>query len=141
MVLRVNQIKAVKPEKIFLMAGINGLDKQDINEFTEKYQTLVDSIKTCCPAAKIYLQSILPVNPTMKYGKFFNKGKILECNNIIKRIAKRKGCVYMNLYKLYAVNDIMPKELTKDGVHLRPYAYDRWADEISIYIYEGKEKQ
>jgi lysophospholipase L1-like esterase len=136
MLLRTNQIKAVNPEKVFVMAGINGLLIQTEQKFTEKYATLVDSIKLAVPTAKIYLQSILPVNPSMKSGIVFKKEKIARCNEIIRNIAKQKGCVYIDLYKLYAIDGIMPEELTPDGVHLYPKAYDRWAEEIKKYIAE-----
>lgn len=136
MLLRTNQIKAVNPEKVFVMAGINGLHVQTEKIFTEKYATMVDSIKLAVPTAKIYLQSILPVNPSMKAGKSFNKEKIARCNELVRKIAEEKGCVYIDLYKLYAVDGIMPKELTRDGVHLYPEAYDRWAEEIRKYVEE-----
>ena len=136
MLLRVNQIKAVNPEKVFVMAGINGLYIQTEQVFTEKYVTMVDSIKQVVPNAKIYLQSILPVNPSMKDGKLFNKEKIAKCNDIIRIVAGQKGCIYVDLYRLYAVNGIMPTELTRDGIHLFPESYDRWAEEIRKYIEE-----
>ena len=136
MLLRTNQIKVVNPEKVFVMAGINGLHIQAEKVFTEKYATMVDSIKQAVPTAKIYLQSILPVNPSMKAGKGFNKEKIARCNELVRKIAEEKGCVYIDLYKLYAVDGIMPKELTRDGVHLYPEAYDRWAEEIRKYVEE-----
>ena len=136
MLLRVNQIKAVRPEKVFVMAGINGLHRQSEQAFTEKYTTLVDSIKRAVPSAKIYLQSILPVNPTMELGKSFDKEKIVKCNEIVKEVARQKGCTYIDLYKLYASGGILPAELTRDGIHLLPKSYDRWANEIRKYIEE-----
>lgn len=137
MLLRVNQIKVVHPEKVFVMAGINGLHLQSEQKFTDKYAMLVDSIKNAVPSAKIYLQSILPVNPSMKMGKGFDKRKIAKCNDIIQEIAEQKGCTYINLYKLYATDDgIMPTELTRDGIHLFPKSYDRWANEIRKYVEE-----
>ena len=136
MLLRVKQIKVVNPEKVFVMAGINGLHIQSESVFTEKYATMVDSIKQTVPTAKIYLQSILPVNPSMKAGKSFTKEKIARCNELVRKIAEQKGCVYIDLYRLYAVDGIMPEELTRDGVHLYPEAYHRWAEEIRKYIEE-----
>ena len=97
---------------------------------------MVDSIKLAVPTAKIYLQSILPVNPSMKAGKSVSKEKIARCNELVQKIAEQKGCVYIDLYRLYAVDGIMPEELTRDGVHLYPKAYDRWAKEIKKYIEE-----
>lgn len=144
MLYRIDQIKAVNPKKVFVMAGINGLPLQTYQEFTEKYTSMVDSIKQIIPTAKIYLQSILPVNTSMKNGTLLKEEKfaksieekIANCNKIIESIAKQKGCVYINLYKLYAIDSTMPKELTRDGVHLYPEAYDKWAKEIKKYIEE-----
>ena len=45
MLLRVNQIKAVNPTKVFIMAGINGLQYQSLSIFDEKYERLVKLIK------------------------------------------------------------------------------------------------
>lgn len=139
MLFRVKQIKTVNPEKVFVMAGINDLHVQTIwteQVFSDKYATMVDSIKQAVPTARIFLQSILPVNPFMKAGKTFNWDKIVKCNEIVRKIADQKGCVYVDLYRLYAVDGIMPKELTRDGVHLYPEAYDRWAEEIRLFIEE-----
>lgn len=61
MMLRMEQIKAVSPEKVFVMAGINGLQMQTDDVFEKKYQQMVDSIKKTVPEAEVYLQSILPV--------------------------------------------------------------------------------
>ena len=139
MILRVNQIKAVNPEKVFVMAGINGLKYQTEDVFETKYQRMVDSIKCAVPQAEIYLQSILPVNLDMKSGntgkvKSKKKGKIMIANEIVEKIAQRSNCVYVDLWSLYEIDGKMPKELTLDGVHLRPEAYERWMEEIRKYI-------
>lgn len=133
MLIRVGQIKAVKPEKVFVMAGINGLQVQTDKVFEEKYQRMVDSIKSSVSEAEVYLQSILPVNHSMKKG-VASAAKIRKANEIIAEIAARSNCVYVDLWSLYEMDCEMPKELTRDGVHLFPEAYDRWADEIKRYI-------
>ena len=135
MMLRVPQIKAVSPEKVFVMAGINGLQMQTDDVFEKKYQQMVDSIKKTVPEAEVYLQSILPVNYA-KTNAYASKGKIREANDIINRIAQRSGCFYVDLYSLYEKDGEMPQELTRDGVHLFPEAYDRWMEEIRRYIEE-----
>ena len=133
MMLRIGQIKAVTPEKVFVMAGINGLQVQSDQVFEEKYLRMVDSIKSSVPEAELYLQSILPVNHSMKHG-VASAEKIRKANEIIAEIATRSNCVYVDLWSLYEVSGEMPKELTRDGVHLFPYAYDRWMKEIQKYI-------
>ena len=135
MMLRIGQIKAVNPEKVFVMAGINGLQSQTDNVFETKYQLMVDSIKSILPEAEIYLQSILPVNHDMKSG-LASKDKIQKANEIVAKIAQRSNCVYVDLWALYEKEGEMPQELTRDGVHLFPEAYDRWMEEIRKYIEE-----
>ena len=135
MMFRVEQIKAVKPEKVFVMAGINGLQVQTNDVFESKYQRMVDSIKSKVPDAEIYLQSILPVNHNMMKGVAGSE-KIEQANDIIKTIAQYSSCVYIDLWALYEKDGEMPKELTRDGVHLKPEAYERWMEEIRKYIEE-----
>ena len=136
MLRRVDQIKAVHPKNVFVMAGINGLCSMSEHEFANKYSLLVDSIKKVVPDANLYLQSMLPVNPTMSAGKQYmgKTEKIRIGNETIQMIARKKGCVYIDLFSLYAKDGIMPPELTRDGVHLYPDSYDRWADEIRKYL-------
>lgn len=135
MMFRVEQIKAVNPEKVFVMAGINGLQGQAECVFESEYQCLVDSIKNSVPNAEVYLQSILPVNHSMA-NIYASEDKIKKANGIIKAIATRSGCVYVDLYSLYEKDGEMPQELTRDGVHLFPEAYERWMEEIREYIEE-----
>lgn len=96
---------------------------------------MVDSIKSIVPEAEIYLQSILPVNHDMKSG-LASKDKIQKANEIVAKIAQRSNCVYVDLWVLYEKEGEMPQELTRDGVHLKPEAYERWMEEIRKYIEE-----
>ena len=131
--LRVGQIRAVHPEKVFVLTGINVLHWETDKVFERKYQRMVDSIKSAAPQAEIYLQSILPVNHSMCKG-YASSEKIIKSNETIAKIAARSNCVYVDLWSLYEKDGEMPKELTRDGVHLFPEAYDRWANEIKQYI-------
>lgn len=132
---RKEQIRAVHPEKVFVQTGINGLQRKSEKIFEMQYQRMVDSIKSVAPQAKLYLQSILPVNHSMCNGRASSE-KIITSNQTIAKIASRSDCVYVDLYSLYAVDGEMPQELTRDGVHLFPEAYDRWMEEIRRYIEE-----
>ena len=131
--LRVGQIKAVQPEKVFVLTGINGLQRKSEKTFEAQYQRMVDSIIKVAPQAEIYLQSILPVNHSMCRGRASSE-KIIKSNETIAKIAARSSCIYVDLWSLYEKSGEMPKELTRDGVHLLPEAYERWANEIKKYI-------
>jgi lysophospholipase L1-like esterase len=133
MPIRANQIKYLKPEKVFVMGGINRLQEMSDEDFEQKYQCLVDSIKKAVPNAKIYLQSILPINHRMTKAYASSK-KIIKSNETIKAISERSGCFYVDLYSVYEENGEMPSELTEDGIHLYDEAYSIWAEAIRQYI-------
>ena len=88
------------------------------------------------PAARIYLQSILPVNRSIKNYKLPTIEKINGANQIIKSISKKYNCVYIDLYSLYQKDDILPTPYTDDGVHLKADAYTIWYNAINDFIYE-----
>ena len=134
MMLRVEQIKAVNPKKVFIMAGINGLQYQPLNVFKNKYERLVKAIKTDNPETKVYLQSILPVNNELANNRYASNEKINDANAVIMDIANDNDCVYVNVNNLYIKDGELDPLVTKDGVHLLPDAYDKWADLLKLYI-------
>jgi len=135
---RAYMISHVKPEKIFVMGGINGLKWMTDDVFREKYFKMVNEIKRQNPYASVYLQSILPINNSIfkKELLYGSNTKIERFNNIIKDIAEESSCVYIDLFPLYSVDNELGTEYTKDGVHLKPEHYDIWANTIIDYIYE-----
>lgn len=137
MMLRVDQIKAVKPQKIFIMAGINGLYLQTLEVFEEKYMRLVKAIKESNPNSALYLQSILPVNNSMAQKYVCSNDKINDANQIIKEIAHINDCIYINVHQLYIKDGEMNASLSRDGVHLLPQSYNAWANLLKPYIEEN----
>lgn len=133
MIRRVNQIKAIHPDKVFLLAGTNSLRyKKDI--FESKYSELVKLIREENPHSTLYIFSILPqCNGTL--GKSANNGIIKERNNFIKSLCKKKGIRYIDIYNLYIDgNGKLTKEVTEDGLHLKRNCYDRISKFIKDYI-------
>lgn len=133
---RAFMIKSVHPKKIFVMGGINNFNATPLDEFKIKYETLVDSIRIYNPGANIFLQSILPVNPTKGVGKIYVDcvNKIKDANKIIEKISRNSNCTYIDLFSAYQVNDTLPQKYTRDGLHLYPKYYDIWADVIKPFV-------
>lgn len=134
MMLRVPQIKAVNPKKIFIMAGINGLNLQTIEVFEEKYERLVKAIKDSNPYSTLHLQSILPVNNSIASKYVCSNDKIVNANEVIKKIAHNNNCIYIDVYQLYVKDGEMNASLSRDGIHLLPKSYDAWANLLKPYI-------
>lgn len=135
MIDRVEMVKAVNPEKIFIMAGTNDLAHVSIEKYVERYTALIIKLKKELPDARLYLQSVLPVNHSMRRD-YASNNKIEEANVEVAKLAHQYGCAYINLYDLYEEDGEMNKELTRDGVHLKPEAYSIWADAIRERVYE-----
>ena len=129
-------INSVHPRKIFVLGGINRLTELSLRDFESKYKMMVDTIISQNPTATIFLQSLLPVNPEMELGSRYTDclGKIKEANVIIKNIAIKTKCVYIDLYSAYQIDDLLPRIYTTDGLHLTPDAYQVWANTIKKYV-------
>lgn len=135
MVRRVPMIQAANPKKIFIMAGTNDIFHLNITDFESRYNKMLDLISDSIPTAKIYLQSIIPMNQDMKSGAPSDV-KIQEANKSIAKIASARGLVYIDIYSLYVENGKLPSSITRDGIHLYPQHYDRWAKKIEPYMME-----
>ncbi len=125
MLRRVDAIKAVKPRKVFLMAGINGLQQQTMEEFAYWYVALVDAIRREVPEAELYIESILPVT---SYSDYCDNEKIVEANVIVQKIAEERGLTYVDLHSQYAIDGALPDYMSEDGLHLTEDAYSLWYD-------------
>lgn len=132
---RIKMVSAVHPDKIFVATGRNDLLQVSVDEYLDRYDSLITSLQNELPYAKIYMQSVLPVNHEMKPDYTSNE-KISMVNKQIKELATKKNCTYIELYELFEKDGELRKELTKDGVHLFPDSYRIWAEAIKNYVYE-----
>lgn len=136
MINRAFMIGSVRPKKIFILGGINGFINVHLGDFKRKYEMLVDTIKAQNPHSQLFLQSMLPVNVNLEIGSRYagKQEKIKEANEIIRDISLNKKCTYVDLYSAYQIHDSLPKEYTRDGLHLYPEAYSIWSRIISSYL-------
>ena len=134
MISRVSGVAAVEPEKVFVLGGINGLTDTNADVCIGIYAKLLDSLKETLPDAEIYIQSVLPISHEKEKVYCLNTS-IVDFNAKLVKLAEEKGVTFVNLYPLYELNGEMDPELTADGIHLTPEAYDLWAAEIEQYIY------
>lgn len=135
MIKRVPMIQKSNAKKVFIMAGTNDLVHISLEEYETRYSKLLSTIRDSIPGIKIYLESVLPSNHEM--GDYAPNPKIREANKIAQKLAKRYNCTYIDIYHLYAnEQDELPKEITRDGVHLYPDQYGKWTEAIRTYIYE-----
>lgn len=133
---RVEGVAALKPEKIFVMAGVNGLKSYTLQSHIEDCDILCSMIAEQIPGANVYCFSVLPVcNYSEKNG--LNNDTIVDYNRNFKEISEKYGFTYIDLYSFYLDdNGAMDQRFSADGVHILPEYYAIWAEQINQYIYE-----
>jgi lysophospholipase L1-like esterase len=132
-----NTITKYKPEKIFLMIGINDflLENKAKEEVLSNYKKIISEIKKESPDTIVYVQSVLPVNTQMSMFKDFNNQDVIWLNDQLKKLAEEDSLQYIDLFSLFAnsSNELDPK-VTHDGVHLNGKSYKLWEETIQEFV-------
>ncbi|MFA6185213.1 MAG: GDSL-type esterase/lipase family protein [Candidatus Shapirobacteria bacterium] len=134
---RLNQITQSKPQKIFIMVGINDLlNNIETIKILNNYQKIITTIRADSPKTKIYIESVLPINfeiDKTKYG--INNQNISDFNKNLKNLADNSNIFYIDLYPSFLdSSNQLDKQYTLDGIHLNGQGYLIWKKEVSKYI-------
>jgi len=129
---RLDVVIAKKPSKIFLLIGINDLNKScSDGQVIDNYNLILWKLKQKLPHTEVYVQSVLPTN-----GKIRNNEDIKRLNVEIKRITTLSKNTYMDMYAKFLGTDgnIKPEYVT-DGLHLNEAGYIVWVRELSTFLF------
>lgn len=130
---RVISVSSMKPEKVFVLGGINGLSDTNVDASIRLYSELLDELKMDMPYTDFYIQSVLPISKSKELEVCYNT-TIQQFNESLRILAKEKNMIYVDIYSLYEVDGEMNPSLTSDGIHILPGAYKLWANAIKQYI-------
>ncbi len=134
---RLNQIVKNKPQKIFIMIGINDLLANiEPNIVLDNYQKIIQTIKINSPNTKIYIESILPINFEIdKTKRPITNQNISDLNNKLKDLSNNSNIFYIDLYsKFLDSSNQLDKQYTLDGIHLNGQGYLIWKTTISEFF-------
>jgi lysophospholipase L1-like esterase len=105
---RLKDITDRNPSKVFILLGINDIGK-DIPDvvIADNYLKIVREIHDKCPKTLIYVQSVLPVNPTIPhFPQHYDKQEhILAVNKLLASQAKEGNYTYVDIFHLFADAD------------------------------------
>ncbi len=128
---RLDEITTRKPSVIFLLIGINDIAQRVPDSvILVNYKMIVKRIKGKCPSTKIYIQSLLPLNP--RHAKFptrYNEmPRVLKLNAAIKSLCKTESIPFIDIFPIFLDKDgLLAERLTYDGLHLNREGYIRWS--------------
>ena len=138
---RLEPITNGKPNKIFLMIGVNDIARDtSIDSVSVGIERIIDKIKVDSPRTKIYVQSILPLNEETEMFQSHTK-RYLEIpllNKKIEKIAHEKCVTYIDVYSSLVIpnTDQLDLQFSNDGLHLLGAGYVKWVEVLKPYIEE-----
>lgn len=135
---RLDAVVKGKPAKIFILIGVNDISREiKVETIVLNMKRIVEKIQKESPKTKIYIQSILPVNPDFEMFKGHMKPELIkEINQFYQNIAQEYKVNYIDLYSYFLEDgtDKMNKKYTNDGLHLLGEGYLLWREIVKPYL-------
>ena len=138
-----NRVYIYNPTKVFILIGTNDLveSNRTNEEIVENIEKIVNGIKENRPKAKIYVESIYPVNNTdnkkvvHSTTKTRSNKRIKKINILIKEMCKDNNIEYINLYdELVDKDGNLNIDYTKDGLHMSEEGYEVITKKLKKYL-------
>ncbi len=129
---RLDEITRRKPRRLYLLIGINDLSKNIPNEaIIENIFSIVGKVRAASPATKIFVHSLLPVNPSVRDFpvQFAKQQNILEINGQLKKYGDALKYTFIDIYTHFnGEQDLLDARFTHDGLHLNAAGYIHWVE-------------
>lgn len=140
---RLNEVTRSKPDKVFILIGINDLSRDVPKETVfQNICTIATQIRESSPKTKVFVQSILPVNAALeKFPKHTNKGEqVIWVNKQLKTWCEANRFAFIDLYSRFKNpgDDLLDPKYTNDGLHLTGEGYILWTDIVKPLVFSKK---
>jgi lysophospholipase L1-like esterase len=136
---RLDPILTGRPSAIFLLIGINDVSHNvAADSIVRCIAKISEKVAKDSPKTKLYIQSILPVNPI--YGKFLvvteKSGEVLKINQGLQKLCTDKGLQYIDVHSHLTGDDkvLLNPRLSNDGLHLLGEGYVIWKGVLEKYL-------
>lgn len=128
---QVKNIKAKNPTHIYIMLGMNdSMYVKDAATFKKSYNELVTELQKSLPNAKIYFQSILPVDVKNKKAMArVSNDKIKSFNDALVELAGEMNVEFIDLRPFINSH---PEFYEPDGIHLNKKFHRYWLKFIQV---------
>lgn len=106
-------------DNIFIMFGDNEIGYSD-SWIISNYKTLISTVKSYQPNAKIYVVSILPISKETSDKNVYNysNSRIVNMNAMIRDMCSEVGATYLDVWSAMADDSgCLPSSVSSDGIH------------------------
>lgn len=122
--------------KVYVSLGVNELGGTSAEEFSEAYAQLIDKIRELQPNARLYIQSIIPVNTAKCKANdqrpYVTNENIARFNAVLAQLAQDKKVPLVNVSEALIDEDgEVFSDLSADGVHFKKEGYKIWLDYLA----------
>ena len=126
---RLNDVIELNPCKIFIMIGINDLNRNfNVDDISQNLYDILTFLEKHLPKTQIILQSVLPIGGKDAEARAL-PSMVIELNEKYKKLALTiSNTIYINLHD-YFLNDngLLNMDLYDgDGLHLSKKGYSLW---------------
>ncbi len=125
-------VRELKPAKIYLMLGTNGIDWMSVDQMIEQYDKVFSQLKKDNPDAVFYIQSIPPITREKeKKADQMSISKIKEFNGRLLKFAESKKAYYVDVFSALVSEDgYLSPDISTDGVHFNASVYTTWIEYV-----------
>ncbi len=147
------QIFDLEPSVIFINIGTNDISRPEETEedLQRDYKEVLRQIKEKLFSTKVYMMAYYPVNPAMAQeiqawpeaaeAARLRKERLPRANDVVKKLAAEFGYEFIDVNEgLCDEKGELRRELSTDGIHMWPEAYEIIFDNMKDYLLKTVEK-
>ena len=141
------QIFDLEPSVIFINIGTNDISRveETSEDLYRDYKEVLRQIKEKLPLTKVYMMAYYPVNPALAKeiqawpeaaeAAMLRKERLLWADEVVKKLSEEFGYQYIDVNEgLYDDAGELKRELSTDGIHMWPEAYELIFDNMKDYL-------
>ncbi len=124
---QIETVEKLNPQIIFLSYGMNDIltTNGNTNLFVERYEKLLEELKKKVPNARVFINSIFPVQDKVVEEKPEYKA-LSKYNARLEKLCDKYQLTFIDNTSLVSENDYEP-----DGIHLKASFYPYWLDHMA----------
>lgn len=118
------------PSIVFLSIGFNDLNGNlSVDDYIENMTNIVEEIRNNRSYAKIYIESLYPINTNIDgfdeelISENFSNDLIIKCNKKLMTLSKKLNVEYLDVYSMIESKGKLDGDYTDDGINLNEDGY------------------
>lgn len=130
---RLDDVVALEPKVLFILAGVNDLKNGVTPEaLAAHHAALVAELRRRLPETRVVVESLLPIRDEAAEGRGRTNSTIRRTNELLRPAA---GADWLDLHvKLADATGELDARYSFDGVHLTAAGYRVWAEALRPYL-------